>query len=148
MQILKKVKKISFRMNKDLEFLTGLNEKLHRIQKGTFTPNLFGDPFPVYFDTYTNECMNEGEIKEVLNISKKNKYSLYPINTAMGFSVGYEICKILSRGKRKVLLRFKEKQLPKKYTFKEMSKTFMSKENLKKTKSIGEEIKDYEDYTY
>jgi hypothetical protein len=135
-------------MNKDLEFLAGLNEKLHGIQKETFTPNLFGDPFPVYFDTYTNECMNEEEIKEVLNISKRDKYSIYPINTAMGFSVGYDICEILSRGERKVLLRFKEGQLPKKYTFKEMSKTFMSKENLKKAKFIGEKIEDYEHYTY
>lgn len=135
-------------MNKDLEFLAKINEKLHGIQKETFAPNLFGDPFPVYFDTYTNESMNEKEIKKVLNISKKNKYTIYPINTAMGFSVGYDVCKVLTRGKRKVLLRFREGQLPKEYTFKEMSKTFMSKENLKKVKFVGEKIEDYEYYTY
>ncbi len=136
-------------MREDLEFLAKLNEKLHSIQKGTFTPNLSGEPFPVYFDTYTNESMTKEEIEKVLNIAKKHNYVIYPINTAMGFSVGYDICKINLTGKKKVLLRFKEGQLPKGYSFKKMSKTFMEKTNKMKAKLIGEEIvNDYDHYDY
>jgi hypothetical protein len=67
----------------------------------------------------------------------------------MGFSVGYNICEILPKGKRKTLLRFKEGQLPKEYSFKKMSKTFMSEENLKKAELIKEKIvNDYDHYDY
>jgi hypothetical protein len=136
-------------MKTDLEFLAGLDKKLHKVQERTFTPNISGDPFPVHFDTYTDKNMNKEEIKRVLNISKGEDYVIYPINTAMGFSVGYNICEILPKGKRKTLLRFKEGQLPKEYSFKKMSKTFMSEENLKKAELIKEKIvNDYDHYDY
>jgi len=65
---------------------------------------------------------------------------IYPINTNLGFSVGYDVCKIILPIQKRALLRFEENQLPKEYTFEEMSKVFMSKKNKIKAKMLKVEI--------
>lgn len=130
-------------MDENAEFLTGLDKKLHYMSKFKLSfSNGYG-----YVDSYTRENMTKEEIEKVLEISKKMNFIIYPINTSMGFSVGYDVCQILPT--KKVLLRFKESQLPKEYTFDKMSKNFMSKANRAKAKIIKEEIvNDYSHYDY
>lgn len=134
-------------MSKDLEFLAKLEKKLHGVKECHGSG--YWERHKFYVDEYTDEKMSEKEIEKVLEISKKNTMIIYPINTCMGFSVGCDFCEIKPNGKRKPILRFKEAQLPKGYTFKKMSKTFMSKDNLKKAKLIDEEIvNSHEHYDY
>jgi hypothetical protein len=136
-------------INKNLEFLTELDKKLHKITESTFTPNLSGRPFPIFIDEYSEEKMTKEEIEEVLKISQKMNYLICPINTCMGFSVGYDVCNLNPLKKGKSVLRFKEGQLPKEYTFEKMSETFMKKSNLLKAKILGVEIiNDYDEYSY
>ena len=134
-------------MNEDLKFLGELEKKLHKRNEGMLTPNMSGDPFKIYYDTYTDENINEEEIERVIEISKGLNYVIYPINTAMGLAVGFDVCTIFPR--KKSLLRFKESQLPEGYDFNKMSEVFMSKANLAKAKVIGEKIvnnRGYYDY--
>lgn len=138
-------------INKNLEFITKLDEKLHSTKTARFTANLSMTTHAVNYDYYTQEKMSTEEAKKLLCISKKNNYVILPINTAMGFSVGYELVRfnIFNKNNKKSLLRFKESQLPKEYTFEKMSETFMSKSNLMKARLIGREIvNDYSCYSY
>lgn len=136
-------------MNKDLEFLAKLNKKLHKVEEGTFTPNMGGSPFPIQWDSYTDKKMNKEEIEKVLKISKGLNFVICPFNTDMGFSVGYGVYQINPIGKKKRLLAFKESQLPKEYNFKKMSEIFASKTNLTKAKITNLKIvNNYEHYTY
>lgn len=122
-------------MNEDLEFLVNLDERLrvnNEVRDGFYKG--------CHFDTYTHEKMSLTETRKVLKIAQGMNFVIYPINTAMGFAVGYDICEINPIGKKKVLLRFRESQLPKVYNFERMSEFFMSKANLAKAESIGKEI--------
>jgi len=124
-------------INQDLEFLTQLDKKLHfKLEIG----NSFSKYGKGYVDGYTNEKMNKEEVEEVLRISQGLNYVIYPINTCMGFAVGYDLCEINPIGKKTSVLRFKEKQLPKEYNFERMSEVFMDKSNLNKAKLIEVEI--------
>lgn len=134
-------------MNEDLEFLTSLDKKLHYKQRchgsGAFSHHWS------LIDCYTEEKMTKEEIDKVLEISKGMNYIIYPMNTSMGFSVGYDVCQINPIGKKEVLLRFEECQLPNEYNFNRMSKAFMDKANLAKAKIIEEKIvNDYSHYDY
>ncbi len=129
-------------MNKNLEFLTELDKKLrssHRVESGFYRG--------AHYDEYADKKMSEEEAEKVLNISQEDNFVIYPVNTAMGFSVGYNVCIILPT--KKLLLRFRESQLPKGYTFDKMAETFMSKANLAKASMVGEKIRnDYDAYSY
>lgn len=127
-----------------LDFLIELNKRLHYVEK---VEQGFYKGY--FYDTYTNEKMTKEEIERVLETSQKLNFVIYPINTALGFSVGYDVCKINYIGKKKVLLRFKESQLPEGYNFERMSEIFMKKSNLTKAKIINEEIvNEYDYYDY
>ncbi|MBU1129183.1 MAG: hypothetical protein KJ949_00965 [Nanoarchaeota archaeon] len=131
---------------KDLELLLKLDGKLHGTQKSTFTPNISGGPFEVSIDTYTGASMNAREIQGVLKAVENGDFAFYPINTSMGFAVGFQIA---NPDTREVLLTFKESQLPKNYDFKKLSEYFMQLENLERAKSFGVSIvnnRDHYDY--
>lgn len=131
---------------KDLEFLVKLDRKLHEVSQSTFTPNISGTPFKVSYDTYTKKSMNKKEARKILNIIERNNLALYPINTSMGFSVGFQIA---NPNTKKSILTFKESQLPENYNFKTLSKYFMQQENIEKSKSLGISIvNNYNHYDY
>jgi len=127
---------------KDQEFLSSLDKKLHHIQESTFTPNMEGKPFPIHLDSYADEKMTLKELENVLDICEKTDLIFYPINTSMGFSVGYRIAEVGILSKQiNPLLTFKESQLPEKYNFEKLSKYFMKTKNLSQASSAGIEIK-------
>lgn len=122
---------------KDLEFLLQLDKKLHSTKKSTFTPNMRGHPIEVSIDTYTGESMTAKEIQGVLKAVERGDFVLYPINTAMGFAVGF---RVENPDTREALLTFKESQLPKNYDFNRLSEYFMKPENIERAKSLGVSI--------
>ncbi len=128
------VRKLTELANEDLRFLKKLDIKLHRVRDSTYTPNISGEPFSVSVDTYTDKKMNSKEIKKVLKLADKGSLIFYPINTACGFEVGFEVA--ISEP----ILKFKESQLPENYDFKRVSKTFMKKENIARASLIGVKI--------
>jgi len=131
---------------KDLEFLLKLDKKLHETQQSTFTPNMCGSPFKVSIDTYTDASMNAREIQGVLKVVERGDFAFYPINTAMGFAVGFRVA---NSDTREALLTFKESQLPRNYDFKRLSEYFMQPENVERAKSLGVSIvnnRGYYDY--
>lgn len=133
---------------KDKEFLEQLNKKLHIINESTFTPNMYGKSFPICYDTYTDKKLNEEELSRVLKISQKINYVILPINTSLGFSVGYEIAEIIPKRKRDIL-KFAESQLPEGWNFQKMSEFFMKNTNRIKALILKEEIvNDYGHYDY
>ncbi|MFH1174007.1 MAG: hypothetical protein V1725_02670 [archaeon] len=118
----------------DLAFVQSLEEKLHSIKECTFTPNLSGKPFAVGVDQYTDKKMTSVEMETLLGILDRNRFAFYPINTGMGFAVGFEIANPKTRER---LLTFKEAQLPKKYTFQKLANYFMRPSNLQLAKEIN-----------
>jgi len=118
-------------VNKNLEFLSELDKKVHTTAESTFTPNISGASFQVFSDQYTNESLNKEEIQRILKIAKRFPYIIYPINTARGFAVGFQVQQIRTG---RTLLTFKESQLPKGHNFKTLSEHFMQSKNLAKAK--------------
>ena len=132
----------------DKDFLRQMDEKLHEVNQKMFQPNLCGKAFPVQYDTYTEEKINESELGQILKIATKVNYVIMPMNTNMGFSVGYEVAQVVPT-KQRSLLKFKETQLPKEWDFQRMSAFFMQKPNLIKALILGEKItNDYDRYDY
>ncbi len=133
-------------MKRNLEFLAKLDKKLH-FKKECRGTGHWSDL--AYIDSYTKEKISKNEIERVLEISNGLNYILYPINTCSGFSIGYDVCKINSNKKAKLLLKFKEEQLPRGYNFKTLSQVFMSKNNLVKAKFMRIKItNEQDDYEY
>ena len=131
---------------KELEFLLQLDKKLHGTKQSTFTPNMSGSPFKISIDTYTDATMNAREIQRVLKAVEKSNFAFYPINTSMGFAVGFQIA---NPDTREALLNFKESQLPRNYDFNRLSEYFMQPENVEKAKSLGISIvNDHSHYDY
>jgi len=133
----------------DLEFLVNLNIKLHYTKVGY---NWFlGE---IEEDHYTAEKLTSQEYQMMIDIIERNNYLFSPINTAMGFSVGFQVSEIehLTPGlepKGKSLLKFKEDQLPEMYNFERISQDFMKPKNLERAKFIGIEIvNDRDKYEY
>ena len=111
-----------------------LDKKLHSPKKSTFTPNMGGAPFEGSIDTYTDESMNAREIQDVLKVVEKSDFAFYPINTAMGFAVGFQVA---NPDTREALLTFKESQLPRNYDFNRLSEYFMQPENIERAKLLS-----------
>lgn len=135
-------------MNNDLEFLSEVDKRLHYVHEGIsyFAGRERKTPSDCYHD---KEKLTEKELERIIKISKGLNFVIYPINTAHGFSVGFDVSKTNPIGKRKVLLRFKESQLPEGHDFYTMSEVFMDKANLAKAKVIGEKIENnYSKYDY
>ncbi|MFH1326756.1 MAG: hypothetical protein ABIH59_01355 [archaeon] len=84
-------------------------------------------------------------MRKLLSISRKNNIAFYPINTNMGFSVGFQMVEVIlpfpgvspNIGH---FITFEEKQLPKGYTFKSLSRYFMADRNLRTAKTMGVNI--------
>ena len=131
---------------KDLEFLLQLDKKFHGTKQSTFTPNMNGAPFKVSIDTYTDASMNAREIQGILKAVERSDFAFYPINTAMGFAVGFQVA---NPDTREALLTFKESQLPRNYSFNRLSEYFMQPENIERAKSLGVSIVNNRDrYAY
>ena len=128
-------------------FLKTLDAKLHSMKESTFTPNLGdGSSFPVWVDTYTDERMTSEEAARVFRTVRASPLVIHPINTAMGFSVGFDIYNPITG---RSVLRFKESQLPKEYDWNRMREAFMSPLNRILAKASGIRISDdREHYTY
>jgi hypothetical protein len=131
---------------KDLEFLLKLDKKLHYSKDFTFTPDISEEPIEILIDAYTDESMNAREIQSVLKAVEREDFAFYPINTAMGFAVGFQVA---NPDTEEILLTFKESQLPKNYNFKKLSEYFMQPKNIERAKSLEISIFDnraYYDY--
>ena len=131
-----------------LDFILDLDKKLHYVEQGTFRPNMRGSSFKIGIDSYTDKKLSVTELEKLITIvDNSSEYIFHPINTCMGFSVGYAVSSTADASIS--LLQFRESQLPKSYTFDGLSKTFMSEKNLTKAKIIGLEIcNDYGHYDY
>ena len=130
----------------DLEFLLDLDKKLHSLEITTITPNISGKPFDVGVDTYTDSSMEKEEVQKVLKVFKRNKFIFYPINTAQGFAVGFQV---MNPETEMILLSFKESQLPKEYDFNSLSEHFMDYKNIERAERFEIRIiKDRSHYDY
>lgn len=126
-----------------IEFLSKLEQKLHKIQEALFTPNMSGNTMKVGVDIYTKTVLTPEEAEKLLRVLEENDFVLYPINTCMGFCVGFEIADIRICGQQyqpKRLLTMKEKQLPAGYDFTRLSKIFMRDANRKRAEMLGVKI--------
>lgn len=133
---------------KDLQFLTKLDERLHKKINSTIQPAFSDQKFTLYSDNYAEKKISEKELQKVFKICDNINYVLLPINTANGCALGFDVRKFsLFFGKQKVLLRFIERQLPENWGWDEMCEEFMKPKNVFKAKLIGEKItKDYGDH--
>ena len=122
---------------KDLDYILKLDRKLTKRVHAEFTPNLRGGSFKVIVDSYTGHVMKTADIKEVLEIAERNGFAFYPINTCLGLAVGFEVA---NPETRELLLNFRERQLPKNYNFKRLSKYFMKPENIILAESLNIKI--------
>lgn len=112
-------------------YITGLDYILHRKTEATFKQNMGGNPFAVTVDTYTDSSMTRKDMEMVLKAVTQYKLAFYPINTAMGFAVGFEVADPTTR---KAILTFKESQLPKGYDFGKLSEYFLHKDNIERAR--------------
>lgn len=81
--------------------------------------------------------MTPEEIEKVLGlIGEHTNLALAPIDTAMGFKVGFEVV-YTGEDRKDSLLMFIEDQLPKGYDFNRLSKTFMDGDNRRRLVEAG-----------
>jgi len=71
--------------------------------------------------------------------------AFYPINTCMGFAVGFDVVRVGPTGpgappEVELLVRFKEVQLPEGYNFAKLSEYFMQEKNIQRVELIGKNI--------
>lgn len=118
----------------DLEFLVQLDKKVHKVQEGTYRPNMGGKPFQIAYDTYDyDKYLTKKDVSKLADIIKKHNLTLEPINTAMGFQVGFKVYseEPITPGIAPEItnyLIFCERQLPKGEDFETMRKKFEKKE--------------------
>lgn len=109
-----------------IDFVLGLEQRLHETRIQTCVANISGTTFPREYDSYTSEKMESEEVEKLLSIIQKNPdLVMFPLQTPHGFGVDYEVGQLNLRGGR-TLLRFKGKQMPDEYNWDRMSETFMS----------------------
>ncbi len=118
----------------DLEFLVQLDKRVHEVNEGTYRPNMGGKPFPITYDTYDyDQYLTKEDFSKLTDMVKKYELILQPINTAMGFEVGFTIYgeELIAPGinsERTHYLTFCERQLPKGEDFETMKQKFEKKE--------------------
>ena len=134
--------------NEEIEFFKKIDKRLREFM--IVNTKFYRD---VGVDNYKDSKLEYGEMKKILNLTiKKNDLVFYPVNTSIGFAVGFQFIKWElgeSKKKSELLLRFRESQLPEGYNFKNLSSFFMRKENVRKAEYLGEGIvnsRDHYDY--
>ncbi|MBN2368040.1 hypothetical protein JXC34_03400 [Candidatus Woesearchaeota archaeon] len=136
----------------ELDFISGLDQRLHYIHTQTYTPNISGNPFDISVDQFTDKTLSEDDLERLLKILDNTNLVFFPKNTNWGFSVGFRITYIPPRFgvmTSKDILTFKEAQLPEGYSFDRLSEYFMRPSNIQRAKSIGVEfVNDRSHYTY
>lgn len=132
----------------EIEYFKKIDKRLREFK--AYHTEFYGG---VGVDDYKNSKLENGEMQKILDLTMKKKdIVFYPVNTAMGFAVGFQFLKWElgeSKKKSELLLRFRESQLPEGYTFQNLSSFFMRKENVKKAEYLGEEVvndRDHYDY--
>ena len=122
-------------IKEDLEFLIGFDKEVHTMKKGSFVTKsgIYGLGV---IDEFIDIKIDIQKFERFLGIIENNNFVFYPINTCMGFTVGFEICD----KKKKRILTFIERQLPQEYDFDKLAKYFMNKTNIKMAKKLGIEI--------
>ena len=88
--------------------------------------------FEVSTDNYANTILNVKKIQRILKAVERGNFAFYPINTAMGFAIGFQVA---NPNTKEALLAFKESQLSEDYDFSRISKYFMQSENIERAKS-------------
>lgn len=132
----------------EIEYFKKIDKRLREFN--TYSTTFYKN---VGYDDYKDSKLENGEMQKILDLTiKKKDVVFYPVNTAFGFAVGFQFLKWglgQSKKEAELLLRFKESQLPKGYTFENLSQFFMRKENVKKAEYLGEEVvnnRDHYDY--
>jgi hypothetical protein len=115
---------------KSIDFIIGLDQRLHEIKDQKCIANMSGTPFLREYDAYNiEEKMESIEVERLLSIVKKSPdLVIFPLQTPYGFGVDYEVGQLNLKG-GKTLLRFKGKQMPEEYNWVRMSETFLSSPN-------------------
>ena len=130
--------------SEEQEFIDGLENRVHYVKNGTFRPNMGGRSFGVQYDQYTSEGITAEEAERLMTIIEDdgNQLILYPINTAMGFRVGYEVLSFdlpfpgaKPEFKRELVVT--DNQLPEGYKWGRMSEVFMRARNLELVDFLG-----------
>lgn len=121
------------------EFISRLDNKLHYLLKDRYCGR------PTTYDRYTEEKITVPELERLLEIVVEKDLFFMPMNTAMGFSVGFAVGELKAQApglqyELEGLLAFREKQLPPEYTFAKLSETFMRPRNLEIAGMVGEKI--------
>lgn len=119
---------------KDLEFILKLDKKVHYT-----TPVesiVYGKGI---VDHFTDVKLRASELNELIKILERSDYVFHPVNTAMGFSVGFQVTNTF-QGNQESLLLFIESQLPGNYNFEILSRYFMESKNLERAGKAGIEI--------
>ncbi|MBU0894391.1 MAG: hypothetical protein KKF48_04900 [Nanoarchaeota archaeon] len=146
----------------DINFFTKLDKSMRGVQR--VCSKVYGEGF---VDNYKDKKLTKRQLGKIIEIIiKRDNICFMPINTNMGFSVGYQFIQVDltypgAPPTTKLLLRFEEKQLPKEDTpranwdickkaqFERLSKWFMEESNIKTAKAMGIEIiNDYSYYDY
>lgn len=130
----------------DLDFLKGLDKKLHEVNSVWHIDHY---PYTLWrnIDSYTSQSMTLNELSTLKKILEKKIFLFYPHSSCMGFCVAYSI---FDETKNKVLLKFKDEQVPLKDSFGEFSKYFMDQENQRRFHNHTNEFihNDYRHYEY
>lgn len=111
---------------KDISFLVELHERLNEPEiEVSFTPNMSGGPIRSKTRySRDSEKLNDEEMKNILEIVQEDSEArFYPINSHFGFYPFYVV-----GNREETLLRFSDKQLPREYNFKILSKHFNNKD--------------------
>jgi hypothetical protein len=114
----------------DLSFLDWLDMQLHaekKIRVKTAT---------ALVDTFTSRKITEEEIATVCNTIKNDQLLFYPKKVPSGYELGFVVAGV-DRNKQYELLQFGEHQLPKGYSFKTLSRYFLTKENKLLANNVG-----------
>lgn len=122
---------------KDLNFLSGLEQRLHFTAPHALNVPPGREPITVRTDHYNDSFLTTEEMEQVFGIVERQELALYPMNTRMGFAVGFEVADPSSR---KALLTFEEKQLPAGYDFNRMAQYFMRPENVARAAALHQTV--------
>ena len=104
---------------------------------------------------YSGIKIEPDELEKLLNIIQEEKLIFFPINTSMGFAVGF----VVAEGKGspapgvkpeyEIILQFREAQLPAGFGWNTLAEVFNSPENLDRLRYYGiDKPKNYSHYTY
>lgn len=112
--------------DEDLQFLREQDRRLHYIKEGRYCGE------KVHVDLYHDQnTLSLEDVERIKHLTLDKGLILTPENTNFGFSVGFAVV-MPSQAKHipsEVVLRFKEKQLPRGYSFQTLAPVFMNPSN-------------------